>query len=318
MNKSTKIFVLLLVLAAFLLVAVAPAFSAVSDKAKEKRVEENEMKDSENRYETEIRKVTLTRHTVYDWNGNVVSVRQDPAPQNFTYLFDNWTETNKQELMLDPYFSLITTFIKDVFVYHNVVFQISYNDTSETLPEPDRGGGDGDGDPVVLDLNNDGKIDVANKFWLPHKAFYKSHMRFFDLTGDGAPDAIEWISPNSGDGLLCTPNEEGKVETALELFGTAEGFDDGLHKLSVMFDKDKNGWVEGEELKGIAIWTDKNSDGICDDGEIKPLSDFNITRINTEHSKAYVGKYQTSDGQVKKLWNWWPTISHSVRQYPAR
>ena len=318
MNKTTKTIFALVILFAFVFVIAAPTYAAVSDKQKNVRVEENEMKERDNRYETEIRPITLTRHTVYDWNGNIVSVRQDPVPGNFTYLFNNWTETNTVSLMADPYFTLITNFIKDVFVYHNVAYQVTWNNTSETLPEPDRGGNGGDGDPVVLDLNNDGKIDVANSYWLPHNNFYRSHMKFFDLTGDGAPDSIEWISENSGDGLLCVPNEDGKVETALDLFGTAEGYEDGLVKLSEMYDKDKNGWVEGAELDGIALWMDKNANGICENGEIKSLSQFNITRICTDKNTAYVGKYETSDGSTQRLWNWWPTICHATRAFQVK
>lgn len=315
MKKATKVLLTLVILLAFVFVIAAPGYAAVSDKQKESRVETNEMKERENRNVTEVRKITLNRHTVFDWTGNVVSVRQDPVPSNFTYLFANWTETNTVSMMVDPYFTLITNFIKDVFEFHNVVYQVTWNNTSETLPAPDTGGNGGDGDPVVLDLNGDGKIEVAKNYWLPHKDFYRSHMKFFDLTGDGAPDAIEWISENSGDGLLCVPNENGKVETALDLFGTAEGFEDGLIKLSELYDTDKNGWVEGEELKGIALWLDKNANGICEDGEIRQLSEFNITRISTEKNVSYVGKYETSDGKTHKLWNWWPTICHATRRF---
>lgn len=310
MKKNTTIFLVVLILAAFVLLISAPVQAAVSDKQKDVRNETNEMKETEKRYETEVRQITLNRHTVYNWNGSVVSVTQDPAPRNFTYLFDSWTETNSVTEQLDPFFSLTTDFIKDVFVFHNVVYQITWNNTSSTLPRPQSS------DPVVLDLNYDGKIDVANNVWQPHDTFYKSHMRFFDINGDGAMDATEWLAPGTGDGMLCTPSGKGIVETALDLFGTAEGFDDGLQKLSVQYDTDKNGWVEGEELAGLALWIDKNADGVCEKSEIKTLAECKVSRIATGRSVTYVGSYESTDGQVRKLWNWWPTTSQTVRSFP--
>jgi len=144
--------------------------------------------------------------------------------------------------------------------------------------------------PIVLDLDGNNKIDVAKNNWRPHAPkFYRQYAKFFDITGDGADDFTEWLAPNSADGLLVIP-DNGEVRGALQLFGTAGGYKDGYEKLSIVSDKDNNGWVEGKELEGLAIWIDKNNDAVCQKDELKSLSAFNIKRISTAH-KDYVSKF---------------------------
>jgi len=109
------------------------------------------------------------------------------------------------------------------------------------------------------------------------------------------------------------PNAQGKVEGALELFGTAGGFTDGFEKLSMICDHDNNGWVEGKELEGLKIWIDANHNGICEPEELHELSDFGITRISTRHEN-YVSSYQTADGSEHTLWDWWPA-SMEIRKF---
>lgn len=167
--------------------------------------------------------------------------------------------------------------------------------------------------PVVLDLDDNGKIDVAYNYWLPHAPkFYREYARFFDITGDGMEDFTEWMARNARDGLLVMP-ENGKVENALQLFGTAGGYKDGYEKLSILCDKDRNGWVEQDELAGLAIWIDANNNGICESNELHNLADFNIRRIATKHTN-FTSKYSTSHGENRMTWDWWPAVL-SMRKF---
>lgn len=187
--------------------------------------------------------------------------------------------------VLDPYTTTITT----VNVTYELVLKVY------------------DYSPIVLDLNNDGKIDVAKNNWRPHAPkFYREFAKFFDITGDGADDYTEWMMPNAHDGLLVMP-ENGEVKNALQLFGTAGGYRDGYEKLSIICDKDSNGWVEGEELEGLAIWMDENNDAVCQPEELKQLSDYNIKKISTNH-KDFISKYETNDGKTLTTWDWWPAM----------
>jgi hypothetical protein len=170
-----------------------------------------------------------------------------------------------------------------------------------------------DSSPIMLDLDNDSTPSTAFGMWTKHAPkFFSQYAKFFDITGDGNVDYTEWTTPNTGDALLVKP-ENGKVETALQLFGTAGGYDDGYEKLSLVCDTDKNGWVEGKELEGLALWMDTNSDGVCQAEELKNLSDYGITAISTDHSN-YVSSYKTADGKMHISWDWWPAVS-STRKF---
>ena len=162
--------------------------------------------------------------------------------------------------------------------------------------------------PIILDLDNNDVVDVAKNKWKPHDpTFYRHNAKFFDINGDGNPDYCEWMKANPNDALLAIP-ENGKVTSALQLFGTAGGYRDGYEKLSLICDKDQNGWVEGEELEGLKLWIDSNNNAVCDAGELKDLSDYGVTKISTNH-KEYVSSYVTKDGKVKMTWDWWPTMA---------
>ena len=187
--------------------------------------------------------------------------------------------------VLDPYTTVVTT----VNVTYELVLKVY------------------DYSPLVLDLNEDGKIDVAKGNWRPHAPkFYRQYAKFFDITGDGADDYTEWMAPNANDGLLVMP-ENGEVKNALQLFGTAGGFRDGYEKLSIVCDKNNNGWVEGEELEGLALWIDSNNDAVCQKDELKKLSDYGVKKISTSHND-YVSKYEKEDGKTVTTWDWWPAM----------
>jgi hypothetical protein len=158
--------------------------------------------------------------------------------------------------------------------------------------------------PIVLDLNNDKKIDVAYNYWLPHAPkFFTQNIVKFDITGDMVPDLVEWVvGPN--DGLLVEPGVK-KVKSALDLFGTAGGYSNGYEKLAT-YDKDKNGFVEGKELEGFKVWIDKNQNGTCEENELFDIKQFNIKKLSVNHNGKYVSYYETNDGQKRLMWDWWP------------
>lgn len=203
-----------------------------------------------------------------------------------------YTTTTYENEMLDPYTTVI--YENEVITTENVNYQlIAYYCES----------------PIVLDLDGSKEIDTAKNIWLPHDPkFFQHNAKFFDITGDGHLDYTEWMNPNPKDGLLVIPDDNGRVNSALELFGTAGGYADGYEKLAIVCDKDNNGWVEGEELKGLKIWIDANNNAICEDSELHELAEFGIAKIATSH-KDFVSSYVTTDGTVKHTWDWWPTMA---------
>jgi hypothetical protein len=102
-------------------------------------------------------------------------------------------------------------------------------------------------------------------------------------------EKTEWLAANSGDGFLVWDVDgDGKITSSKELFGNfckdgTEKFADGYEKLAHYFDKDGNGIVEGDELKGLQIWMDENGDGITDPGELKSLAEFGITSLDVRN-----------------------------------
>ncbi len=161
-------------------------------------------------------------------------------------------------------------------------------------------------DPLILDIKGNNKISVANNEWLPHAPkFYQQFVSKFDFTGDGVARTCEWVSDNP-DAFLVMP-EKGRVDSVLQLFGNLGGYANGFDKLSTLCDTDKNGWVEGEELSGLALWIDANRDGICQPSELHSLQSFGVSRISTSE-KNFAGSYQTTDGQTRTMWAWWPSV----------
>ena len=203
-----------------------------------------------------------------------------------------YTNSTYESEMLDPYTEII--YENKVITTENINYQmVAYYCES----------------PIILDLDGNTDVDTAKKIWLPHDPkFFKHNAKFFDIDGDGNADYTEWMNANPNDGLLVLPDENGRVNTALELFGTAGGYRDGYEKLSIICDTDKNGWVEGAELKGLKLWIDKNNNAVCEESELKELSDYGIAKISTNH-KDFVSSYVTTDGKVRYTWDWWPTMA---------
>lgn len=158
--------------------------------------------------------------------------------------------------------------------------------------------------PIILDLDDDGIVDTNRSVWTPHAPkFFNERTANFDLTGDDRPEFCEWLGAK--DGLLVKPNEDGTVTNANNLFGTAGGYRDGYEKMSIVLDKDSNGWVEGEELEGLYVWQDRNANARCEKEELSTIQSHNITKISTSH-KNFTSKYFKGN-EESKTWDWWPT-----------
>jgi hypothetical protein len=92
--------------------------------------------------------------------------------------------------------------------------------------------------PLILDLNRDGKVSTVSL----------NAGTYFDHANDGFAERTGWVA--FGDGLLVNDlNDNGKIDSGLELFGDqtilANGLNspDGFVALSV-FDADQNGQVD--------------------------------------------------------------------------
>ncbi|MRI55259.1 hypothetical protein D8770_14990 [Methylobacterium sp. DB1607] len=143
-------------------------------------------------------------------------------------------------------------------------------------------------DPLVLDLDNDG-VSFSN--------INKSNIHF-DFDGDGFAEKSGWVSSN--DGLLALDiNNNGQIDNGSELFGSA--VEDGFISLS-KYDSNKDGVIDGSDaiFDRLLVWTDKNQNGVSDDGELTSLSALGIESIslNTDFDGSILeGNYIVNRGK---------------------
>jgi len=103
----------------------------------------------------------------------------------------------------------------------------------------------------------------------------------FDADGSGLKKKWSWVTKDAG-WLVYDPQRKGDVTSALQMFGNVTFWlfwETGYDALSAL-DDNGDGVLTGDELKGLAIWDDANGDGICDPGEVKPLSDYGIVSLS--------------------------------------
>jgi len=154
--------------------------------------------------------------------------------------------------------------------------------------------------PIAFDLDGDGKVGHITS-----RAGFE-----IDITGDGDVEHLsEWFSPKEGI-LIDAHNKEGLkdfkngVITGDHLMGDMGGeYTDGFAKLAT-YDDNCDDKLTGEELDGLYIWQDKNSNLILDDGELFELSDFNIVALNTIHDdfKSHAVLADGSTMLMEDLW----------------
>jgi hypothetical protein len=103
----------------------------------------------------------------------------------------------------------------------------------------------------------------------------------FDLDGSGRKRRWGWLTPKAG-WLVYDPNQTGRVDSALQMFGDVTFWlfwPDGYQALSAL-DDNGDGVLSGPELRGLAVWNDRNCDGISDPGEVVPVEALGIESLS--------------------------------------
>lgn len=103
----------------------------------------------------------------------------------------------------------------------------------------------------------------------------------FDADGSGLQKPWTWIRPNAA-WLVTDRQRTGRVSSGLQLFGNVTYWlfwDNGFQALAAL-DDNGDGALTGSELEGLAIWHDRNANGISEDGEVIPVARFGIVRIS--------------------------------------
>ena len=133
-------------------------------------------------------------------------------------------------------------------------------------------------DPIALDLNGNGKIDILTL----------ENGVFFDHNGDEIAFKSSWV--NSSDGMLARDIDgDGKITSGAELFGNFTRLKNGelaKNGAEALKDLDDNNdgiiYSNDKAFNEILIWQDFNSNGKAESGELKSLSEHGIKSINLE------------------------------------
>lgn len=135
----------------------------------------------------------------------------------------------------------------------------------------------------------------------------------FDLAGDGQSARWPWLNPDTGI-LVWDPQHTGRVTSGRQLFGSVTWWmfwRDGYEPLAAL-DDNHDGWLSGHELDGIAVWCDRNGNGVSDPGEVVPLATFAITKIAVHSDGRENGAPANShglrrtDGTYLPTYDWTP------------
>ena len=103
----------------------------------------------------------------------------------------------------------------------------------------------------------------------------------FDLDGSGRKRKWAWLTPKAG-WLVFDPDKTGRVNSALQMFGNVTFWifwPDGYEALSAL-DDNGDGTLSGSELSGLAVWNDRNGNGVSEPGEVIPVEALGIQSIS--------------------------------------
>jgi len=170
-------------------------------------------------------------------------------------------------------------------------------------------------DPNNLCGNIDYHTEIATPVslvWNEDYADKPATMVNFKLNPHSKDDVWMWRASESLPLLVYDPTHSGSITSASQLFGSwtfggnglAALFDsksvgspwrDGYDALSVM-DKNRDGKVSGEELKDLALWFDRNQDGISQPGEVTALSELGVTALYYEADTKEEGALVATKG----------------------
>ena len=156
--------------------------------------------------------------------------------------------------------------------------------------------------PLVLDLSGAKSLSSL---------LNPSHKSEFDLDGTGRPQSYSWVKPTTAF-LVWDPHHEGRITSGRQLFGNATWWMLWANAYSAMdaLDNNRDGWLSGSELHGLALWYDRNGNGKCDLGEVVPIEQTSIvalrTRFDTKSGESLVSQSGVvlRDGRILPTYDW--------------
>jgi hypothetical protein len=168
-------------------------------------------------------------------------------------------------------------------------------------------------DPIVVDLDGNGKPDVSQGINTPHNFFDKSRAVLFDINADGVKDLMEWIGPNDGLLIFFKNDEFTSDVDGFNLMSNAYGFVNGYEKMFEMFDFNKDRILDKSEFSQMYIWQDKNQDAKVQKDELITLEQLGIEKIVLSYGENNMESIMyKKDGSIVKTWQWWPSVYFGI------
>jgi hypothetical protein len=144
----------------------------------------------------------------------------------------------------------------------------------------------------------------------------------FDLAGDHVTRQWPWVKDGMAL-LVWDPGHTGVIKDGRQLFGSRTWwifFRDGYEALSVL-DDNRDGRLAGAELEGIAVWVDRNGDGVSQAGEELTLEEAGIESIGVRAATDADGTLMNDagirfvNGKTVKSFDWvtMPAINDSTK-----
>lgn len=133
----------------------------------------------------------------------------------------------------------------------------------------------------------------------------------FDFSGQGLPIQAGWLTPRAA-WLVWDPQGRGEISGGFQLFGSVTWmafWDNGFRALGTL-DDDGDGRLTGDELKGLALWHDVNTNGRSERGEVVPLSAHGIVALHYAHVRLGEDAWMSVrgvtlvDGSSRPLYDW--------------
>ncbi len=163
--------------------------------------------------------------------------------------------------------------------------------------------------PIVFSLAGGGRLrDLLSP----------DHHSTFDLDGTNRGLTWEWVRPETG--ILCwDPAATGAITSGRQLFGSVSWwlfFRHGYEALDAL-DDNRDGQLRGEELRGLAAWFDRNSNGVSDPGEVVPVGELGIAAISCRATSEDSGCPANPSGIILSTGKRVPTydwIAHTVAE----
>ncbi len=130
----------------------------------------------------------------------------------------------------------------------------------------------------------------------------------FDMNGNGKPFNWSWVNPNTAI-LVWDPKAENKITSGRQLFGSVTFYlfwQNGYQAMNSL-DNNRDGYLKGDELTGLAVWQDHNQNGKSEPGEVTPIENTMIQKLATKPDVNQGKSIYTKKGIQLKNGEWLPS-----------